>query len=171
MLPAGNMDRAILFIRGHRVMLDTDLADVYGVPTKRLNEQVKRNIHRFPADFMFQLNPEEKSEVVANCDHLRKLKYSSHLPYAFTEHGAVMLAGVLNSQTAVEASIHVVRAFVKLREWLATHNELAKKLEEMEKAYDKQFSFVFDALRKLMTPPLPERKSMGYELSIQQGQE
>jgi hypothetical protein len=96
-------------------MLDTDLARLYGVSTKRLNEQVKRNRDRFPDDFMFQLTPDEKAEVVANCDHLQRLKFSPALPYAFTEHGAIMVASVLNTSRAIEVSVYVVRAFVKLR--------------------------------------------------------
>jgi len=163
-IPAEKVDRAILFIRGQKVMLDTDLAEIYGVSTKRLNEQVKRNAQRFPKDFMFQLNEAEKAEVVANCDHLQKLKYSSQLPYAFTEHGAVMLASVLNSPTAVKASIQVVRAFIRLREILATHRDLAKKMEELEKKYDKQFRVVFDAIRELMDPPRPKRKPIGFKV-------
>ena len=110
------IEQTILLIRGHRVMLDTDLADLYGVTTKRLNEQVKRNRNRFPADFMFQLTSTEKAEVVANCDHLKKLKFSPVRPFVFTEHGAVMVASVLNSKRAIEVSIYVVRAFVALRE-------------------------------------------------------
>ena len=141
-------------------MLDIDLAVLYGVTTKRLNEQVKRNRDRFPEDFMFQLAEKEKAEVVANCDHLKMLKFSPHLPYAFTEHGAIMLATVLNSPVAVQASVQVVRAFVKLREMLASHKDLARKLDEMEKKYDAQFKIVFDAIRELMTPPeKPKRKS------------
>ncbi|MDP3033052.1 MAG: ORF6N domain-containing protein, partial [Rhodocyclaceae bacterium] len=112
--------RRILLIRGQRVMIDADLADLYGVPTKRLNEQVKRNIERFPDDFMFQLTPDEKTEVVANCDHLGSRKFSSSLPRVFTEHGALMLGNVLNSPRAVEVSILVVRTFVQLREILST---------------------------------------------------
>jgi len=124
-------------------MLDIDLADIYGVKTKRLNEQVKRNINRFPSDFMFQLSDKEKQEVVAFCDHLSKLKFSPTNPYAFTEHGALMLASVLNSSLAIETSVLIVRAFVKLREILSTHNGLAKKIEELETRYDKQFKIVF----------------------------
>jgi hypothetical protein len=109
----------ILFLRGQRVMLDADLAELYGVTTKRLNEQVKRNTDRFPGDFMFQLTLAEKAEVVANCDHLGQLKFSSSLPYAFTEHGALMLGNVLKSSRAVEVSLLVVRAFVQIREMLS----------------------------------------------------
>ena len=152
----------ILVLRGQRVMLDADLARVYAVPTKRLNEQVKRNRTRFPADFMFQLTAHEKAEVVANCDHLRRLKFSPGLPYAFTEHGALMLASVLNSQVAVAASIQIVRAFVRLRELTATHKHLARQLQALEKKYDAQFKVVFDAIRQLMTPPAPKAKRIGF---------
>lgn len=125
------IERRILVIRDHKVMLDADLAELYGVTTRRLNEQVKRNKDRFPGDFMFKLTRGEKVEVVANCDHLHRLKFSPALPYAFTEHGAVMLASVLNSPVAVQASIQVVRVFIRLREILATHKELARKLVEL----------------------------------------
>jgi phage regulator Rha-like protein len=113
-------------------MLDADLAALYRIPTKALKQAVKRNIDRFPSDFMFELTEEEKNEVVTNCDHLAKLKFSSYLPYAFTEHGALMLANVLNSRKAVQASVQIVRTFIRLRELLATHKDLARKLEEME---------------------------------------
>jgi len=139
-------------------MLDADLAELYGVETKRLNEQVRRNKERFPEDFMFQLTVAEKMEVVANCDHLSKLKFSPNLPCAFTEHGAIMAASVLNTPLAVEMSVQVVRAFVKLREMISTHKDLAKKLEDLEKKYDTQFKLVFDAIRQLMTPPEPKKK-------------
>ena len=108
-------------------MIDADLAKLYGVATKRLNEQIRRNRDRFPNDFMFRLTAREKSEVVANCDHLSQLKFSTVLPYAFTEHGAIMAASVLNTRRAIDASIFVVRAFVKLREMLATHKEFGSK--------------------------------------------
>lgn len=133
-------------------MLDADLADLYGVPTKVLNQAVKRNADRFPPDFMFQLTAEEKQKVVTTCDHLRKLKFSASLPYAFTEHGAVMLAAVLNSPAAVEASLHVVRAFVRLRQLMASHEELAKRVEALEKKFDRRFRVVFEAVKLLMEP-------------------
>lgn len=157
LIPSEIIENKILLIRGHKVMIDIDLASLYGVTTKRLNEQVKRNKDRFPDDFMFQLTVEEKSELVANCDHLKRLKFSPYLPYVFTEHGAVMLASVLNSEIAVKASIQVVRAFVRLREIIATHKELARKLAELEQKYDMQFKVVFDAIRKLMAPPAEEK--------------
>jgi hypothetical protein len=161
-IPIERIEQSIIFLRGEKVMLDADLAVLYGVSTKRLNEQVKRNRDRFPEDFMFQLTEKEKAEVVANCDHLAKLKYSPNLPYAFSEHGAIMLASVLNSQIAVRASIQIVRAFVKLRQILASHKDLAKRLDEMEKKYDSQFKIVFDAIRQLMAPPEPKQKKIGF---------
>ena len=155
----------ILVIRGQRVMLDADLAELYGVPTKRFNEQVKRNLARFPLEFMFQLTAAEKQEVVANCDHLTRLKFSPHAPYAFTEHGAIMAATILNSPKAVEMSVFVVRAFIELREWLSTHRELAEKLEYLERkvsSHDQALAGVIDAIRQLMAPPNPKKRPIGF---------
>ena len=160
LMPVERVEETILFIRGQKVILDADLAKLYGVATKRLNQQVKRNRDRFPEDFMFQLTTEEKAEVVANCDHLSRLKFSPAFPYAFTEHGAIMAASVLNTPRAVEASIFVVRAFVKLRELLATHKELERKLIALEKKYDEQFKVVFEAIRALMSPPEKSKKKI-----------
>jgi hypothetical protein len=164
-VPVNRIESRILLIRGRRVMLDSDLADLYGVRTRRLNEQVKRNTQRFPADFMFKLTPKEKAEVVANCDRLEKLKFSPALPYAFTEHGAVMLASVLNSPVAVQASIQVVRAFVKLREFLGTQQKLAAKLLELEKRvgeHDGEIAALFEAIRQLMEPPEKPGRRIGF---------
>ena len=160
------VENAILLIRGEKVILDSDLAKLYGVTTKRLNEQVKRNHERFPEDFMFKLSQGEKAEVVANCDHLEKLKFSPGLPFAFTEHGAIMAANVLNSKMAVQASVQVVRAFIKLRQMLASNAELASKLNELELKYDAKFKVVFDAIRMLMTPPEPTRKQIGFRAKL-----
>lgn len=135
---------------------------LYGVPTKRLNEQVRRNRERFPTDFLFQLTADEKAEVVAKCDHLAKLKFSPQLPYAFTEHGAIMAAAVLNTPRAVEVSVFVVRAFVKLRQLALAHKELATKLEQLEKkvaGHDDAIRQLVAAIRQLMTPPSPVPKS------------
>jgi len=132
------------------------------VPTKRLNEQVKRNQTRFPADFMFQLTDNEKQEVVANCDHLRNLKFSPTLPYAFTEHGAIMAASVLNSDRAIQVSVYVVRAFVQLRLALSANKELAGKLLQLEtklQKHDKQIGALITAIRQLLVPPV-ETKPM-----------
>ncbi|MDO8786858.1 MAG: ORF6N domain-containing protein [Sulfuritalea sp.] len=159
----------ILQLRGQRVMLDADLAELYGVTTKRLNEQVKRNIERFPEDFMFQLNAEEKAEVVANCDHLVQLKFSPSLPRAFTEHGALMLGNVLKSSRAVEVSLLVVRAFVQIREMLSTHKDIAAKLDQMERklsSHDQAIAGLIDAIRQLMAPPAPARRGIGFTANI-----
>ena len=165
LIPDGKIVNSILLIRGERVMLDADLAILYGVSTKRLNEQVKRNRDRFPDDFMFQLTEDEKAEVVANCDHLKQLKFSPNLPYAFTEHGAIMLATVLNSPVAVQASIQVVRAFVKLREMLSANKELAHKLTLLENnigKHDEDIKLIFNAIRQLMTSPEKPKRKIGF---------
>jgi len=165
-LSPGFIERRIYLIRKQKVMLDSDLAELYGVPTKRLNEQVKRNKDRFPADFMFQLTRAEvdalnRSQIATGSQKHRDPRFP---PYAFTEHGAVMLANVLKSRTAISASIQVVRAFVRLREILATHKDLARKLEELEKKYDRQFKVVFDAIRALMAPEEPpKQRQIGFQ--------
>jgi phage regulator Rha-like protein len=167
-IPAGRIEQAILQIRGLRVMVDADIAVLYGVTTKALNQAVKRNKDRFPEDFTFQLTPKEKSEVVTNCDHLSRLRFSPVLPYVFTEHGVLMLANILNSERAVRVSVQIVRTFVKLRESLTTHAELARKLEAMEKKYDDQFRVVFEAIRQLMTPPATPKRKIGFHLKEKQ---
>ncbi|MBI4468853.1 MAG: ORF6N domain-containing protein [Acidobacteria bacterium] len=155
-----------MLIRGHKVMLDADLAELYGVNTKRLNEQVKRNLGRFPTDFMFQLTRKEAEALRSQIATSKAGRGGRRtLPYAFTEHGAVMLASVLSSPIAVQASIQVVRAFVRLREILATHKELARKMDAMEKKYDTQFKVVFDAIRQLMAPPVSKRRPIGFRSS------
>lgn len=144
-------------------MLDADLADLYGVSTKALNQQVKRNQQRFPSDFMFRLTAEERASVVAAVPHLGRLRFSPSLPYAFSEHGAVMLAAMLNSPTAVQASIQVVRAFIHLREMLSANGELGRRLDELEQRYEGRFKAVFDAIRGLMAPPKgPARRAIGF---------
>ncbi len=137
------------------VMIDADLARLFGVTTKRLNEQVKRNQARFPREFMFQLTELEKDELVANCDQFKNLKHSYNLPYAFTEHGALMLANVLSSPTAIDTSIAVVKAFVNLRALLSTNEEFKVKFEQIERKFadhDQRLKNVFDAIRQIMTP-------------------
>lgn len=161
------IERRILLIRGEKVIIDADLATFYGVTTKRLNEQVKRNRDRFPEDFMFQLTGSEKSELVANCDHLTRLKFAKALPYAFTEHGAIMAASVLNSKRAVEVSLFVVRAFVKLRRVLSEHHTLARRLDELERKladHDTQILAVVQAIQALLGPaPVPKRRRIGFQ--------
>lgn len=147
-------------------MLDRDLAVVYGVPTKALKQAVRRNLERFPDDFMFQLTRDEAKSARLSRSQFATLKRGQnikYLPYAFTEHGAIMAANVLNSERAVQASVEVVRAFVRLRQMLALNAELGRKLEEMEKKYDVQFKVVFDAIRKLMAPPERKRKQIGFQ--------
>ena len=156
------IEQKIFLIRGKKVMLDHDLAFLYKVTTKVLNQAVKRNIKRFPEDFMFQLTTKELTEVVTNCDHLQILKFSHSLPYAFTEHGILMLSSVLNSDRAVEVNIQIMRTFSKIRELMLTHKDLRIKIEELEKKYDAQFKVVFDALRRLMDPPQKPKAPMGF---------
>jgi hypothetical protein len=157
----------ILFIRGKKVMIDRDLAELYGVPTKRLNEQVKRNIKRFPVEFMFQLTAKEKEEVVAKCDQLGALKFSSQLPYVFTEYGAVMLASVLNSDLAIEVNIQIVKVFTRMREMLMTNQEILLKLEQVERQTSQNtedIQAVFAHLRKFLIPPeQAERQRIGFQ--------
>ncbi len=167
LIPAERIERSILLIRGQKVLLDSDLASLYGVTTKRLNEQVKRNAERFPVDFMFQLNAEEYKALRSQLATLKagRGQHRKYRPYVFTEHGAIMAANVLNSPRAIEMSVYVVRAFVRLREVLTTHKDLARKLEELEQKYDAQFKTVFDAIRQLMTPPPgPPKKQIGFHV-------
>ena len=165
-IPDETIINKILLIRDNKVMIDKDIALLYGVPTKRLNEQVKRNLKRFPDDFMFQLTQQEKDKVVANCDHLRNLKYSPNLPYVFTEHGAVMLAGILNSDRAIEVNIQIVRIFTKMKEMLLTHKDILLKLEQLENkvsSHDENIQMIFEALKQLLNPPQEPRKRIGFK--------
>jgi phage regulator Rha-like protein len=152
-IPNEVITNKIYFVRNQKVMLDRDLAELFSVPTKRLNEQVKRNSNRFPEYFMFQLTQIEKEEVVANCDHLRKLKFSSALPYAFTEHGTMMLANVINSEKAVETSIRIIEVFVKMREYMSENATIKLELEQIKKKlvnHDKNIELVFSYLDELI---------------------
>jgi uncharacterized protein (UPF0147 family) len=161
-IPPEKIDRAILFLRSQKVLLDNDLAMIYGVKTKRLNEQVRRNMERFPDRYMFQLTEEEKEEVVANCDHLEALKYSNVLPFAFTEHGAIMLASVLNSETAVKASIAIIDAFLKLQKTLENHQEIWRKLDQMEKRFNGEINYVVAMLEALTEEKSMPRNRVGF---------
>jgi hypothetical protein len=158
----------ILSIRDHKVILDADLAAVYGVPTKALNQAVKRNADRFPEDFLFQLTRSEKEQVVTICDHLSRLKFSKTCPYAFTEHGALMAANVLSSPEAVKMSVHVVRAFIKQRELLMAHSDVLKKLAQMDAKlmkHDEALRAIWQELQPLVTPaPLPPKKEIGFHV-------
>jgi len=170
-VPQRRVEKSIHLIRGEKVILDADLAALYGVATKRLNEQVRRNRQRFPEDFMLQLTAAElrflerelnaanlKSQIATSKSHGGR----RHLPYAFTEHGAIMAANVLNSERAVEASVEVVRAFVSLRQMVASNAQLARRLDELERQYDQQFQVVFDAIRALMMQPESKKKPIGF---------
>ena len=169
LIPMEVIERRIFALRGHRVMLDRDLAELYGVALKRLNEQVKRNRERFPEDFMFQLTLEEGKAVIFSRSQFATLKRGQNIkyrPYVFTEHGAVMLANVLKSQLAIRASIQVVRAFVNLRRMLATHRGLARKIAAIERRvgrHDTELREVLTILRKLLKPPpTPPRPPLGF---------
>ena len=161
-IPIERIEQAILLIRGQKVMLDADLAVLYEVPTKALNQAVKRNERRFPPDFMFRLTKKEKGELVTNCDRFERLKHSSALPRAFTEQGVSMLSSVLKSDRAIDVNVEIMRAFVRLRQLMATHTDLARKLTALEQKYDKQFKVVFDAIRALMSPTAKPRKKIGF---------
>ncbi|MDX2112163.1 MAG: ORF6N domain-containing protein [Alphaproteobacteria bacterium] len=157
------IEQKIILIRGHKVLIDSDLAELYGVETKMLLRQVRRNISRFPEDFMMQLTLNEWDDL--RCQFGTSSSYGGrrYLPYVFTEQGVSMLSSVLNSERAIEVNIQIMRAFVKLRKMLSSHKELARKIDEMEKQYDHQFAMVFDAIKKLMQPqPLPKKRKIGY---------
>jgi len=158
----------IVIVRGQKIMIDRDLAELYKTSTFRLNEQVKRNLKRFPPDFMFQLTEKEKDEVIANCKHLESLKFSPSLPYAFTEHGAVMLASVLNSSNAIKVNIQIVRIFIKMREMLLIHKDLLLKVEQIEKKVmnqDEKVQMLFDYLNQFITQTQKPRKKIGFKIT------
>jgi hypothetical protein len=187
-VPVEGIATFIRLVRGQRVILDMDLARLYGVQTKRLNEQFRRNHERFPEDFAFQLTAEEASALTAQIAILnakassmspnaassptanrsqfatgsQKHRDPRYLPYAFTEYGALMAANILNSPRAVAMSIYVIRAFVQFRQALAANAELARKLAALEKKYDSQFKIVFDAIRELMAPPKKTKREIGF---------
>lgn len=165
LVPVERIEHSILLIRGQKVLLDADLARLYGTTTKRLNEQVKRNRERFPEDFMFQLTDEEfaalKEQPVASPGPTG-WGGRRYPPSVFTEHGAIMAAGLINTPLAIEVSIFVVRAFVRLRQMLQSHEDLAHRLDALEKKYDVQFRAVFDTIRQLMAPPKPKKNQVGF---------
>jgi len=162
LIPAERIEKRIFFLRGVKVMLSPDLAELYGVPPKVLNQAVRRNSDRFPDDFMFQLTQAEfddlKSQIVTSSwGGMRRA-----LPYAFSEQGIAMLSSALRSRKAIQVNIEVMRAFVRLREMASSNAELSRKLEDLEKKYDKQFKIVFDAIRQLIIPITPKRKAIGF---------
>ena len=156
------IENRIFILYGKKVMLDVDLADLYMVKTKALNQAVKRNKKRFPLDFMFQLTKDEMNEPVTNCDRFKSLKHSTSLPYAFTEQGVAMLSSVLNSERAILVNIQIMRTFTKLREIIESNKELKKKIDDMEKKYDSHFQTVFEAIKKLIEPELKPKRKVGF---------
>ena len=164
LVPHERIEQTILVIRGHNVMLDSDLAQLYGVTVGRLNETVKRNEDRFPSDFMFQLTKQEfehlKSQIAISSS---KWGGRRHAPYAFIEQGVAMLSSVLRSKRAIQVNIAIMRAFVQLREMIASNKGLARRLNELEKKYDGQFRVVFEAIRELMADPAPKSRRIGFK--------
>jgi phage regulator Rha-like protein len=163
-IPSERIESIILSILGHKVILDRDLAELYGVTTGNLNKAVRRNLDRFPHDFMFQLKQEEYESLRFHFGILKRGQHSKYLPYAFTEQGVAMLSSVLRSKRAVKVNIEIMRAFIQLRQILAAHRELEQKLFELEKKYDEQSRVVFQAIRALMTPSEKPRKKIGFEV-------
>lgn len=156
LIPQETIESKILLLREKKVMLDKDLAKLYGVTTGNLNKAVKRNIERFPDDFMFQLTKTEVDSLRFQFGSLKRGRHVKYPPYAFTEQGVAMLSSVLNSERAILVNIQIMRAFTKLREMLLTHKDLKKKIEAMERKYDRRFRVVFEAIRKLLEPPQPK---------------
>lgn len=162
-VPSKQIEHVILFIRGHKVLLDRDLADLYGVKPIALRQQVKRNPERFPEDFMFQLNEDEAKTLVSQ-NVIPSMKYfGGFLPYAFTQEGVAMLSSVLRSEQAVRVNVEIMRAFVRLRQIMSSNEELARKLMALERKYDKQFQVVFEAIHKLMIPPEIKHRPIGFQ--------
>ena len=167
--PAQPLAQRIRTIRGHKVLLDADLAALYGVPTKILVQSVKRNLERFPADFMFHMTEQEvrvlRSQIVTLNDEGKggRGRHAKYLPHAFTEQGVAMLSTVLRSKRAIQVNVEIMRTFVRLRGLVARDQELARRLEVLESKYDSQFKIVFDAIRELMSPPMPTpRRRIGF---------
>jgi hypothetical protein len=162
LIPSDRIEKAIFLIREQKVMLDADLAALYGVGTKVLVQAVKRNLERFPEDFMFQLSEEEFADLRSQLVTSSNWGGRRYLPYAFTEQGIAMLSSVLRSQRAIQVNIEIMRAFIRLRQMLASHAELAGKLHALEKKYDAQFKEIFEAIHQLMKPPEPKRRPIGF---------
>ena len=160
------IEKLILIIRGQKVIVDADLAHLYEVETKVFNQAVKRNIKRFPSDFMFKLNKDEKSELVTSCDRFARLKHSTVAPNVFTEQGVAMLSTVLNSERAIEVNIQIMRVFVQMRKLIASNAQLAQRLDELERKTDRQddkIKAVFEAIKQLMEPTKKKRNPIGFK--------
>jgi hypothetical protein len=161
-IPAEQIEQKILLIRGQKVMLDADLANLYCVDVKQLKRQVRRNRDRFPEDFMFELSAEEYAALRRQFGTLKRGEHSKYPPYAFTEQGVAMLSSVLRSKRAVQVNVMIMRAFVRLRQMIASNKDLARRLAELEKKYDAQFKVVFDAIRHLMEPQPSRPRRIGF---------
>jgi len=163
LLPVEVIAKKIHLIRDEKVMLDYDLAELYGVEVKQLKRQVRRNIERFPADFMFELTVAEEKMLRRQFGTLKRGAHSKYLSYAFTEHGILMLSSVLNSERAVKINIQIMRTFTQMRRMMLSYKDLKEKIEKMESKYDKQFRIVFMALKQLLEPkPVPQQRKMGF---------
>ena len=167
LVPVEVIEKKILLIRGQKVMLDADLAELYGVETKALKRSVKRNIDRFPEDFLIQITSEDFESLRYHFGTSKRggVRY---LPYAFTENGVAMLSSILNSKRAIQVNIQIMRPFTRLREMMASHKDLAGRLDNLEKKYDGQFKIVFEAIRQLMTPPPKPKRKIGFDLKEKQ---
>jgi len=163
-VPLESIVSKIIFLRSEKVLLDLDLAELYGVETKQLKRAVRRNIDRFPPDFMFELAKEEYDSLRYQFGTLKRGEHSKYLPMAFTEQGVAMLSSVLKSKSAIEVNIAIMRAFVELRKMISSHADLERKLASLEKKYDKQFKVVFDAIRALMAPTQKPKRKIGFEV-------
>jgi hypothetical protein len=163
-VPAEIIEKKIYLIRGHKVMFDSDLAELYEVEVKALNQAVKRNLARFPSDFMFQLNWDEAKSLRSQFVTLKRGANVKYRPYAFTEQGVAMLSSVLKSDRAIQVNVAIMRTFVKIRALLGTHAELIRRLDDLEKKYDERFRVVFEAIRQLMAPaPVPPKRQIGFD--------
>jgi hypothetical protein len=167
-VPPALISQKIFFVRGTRVMLDADLARLYGVATKNLNKAVKRNTSRFPSDFMFQLSPKELHSLGFQSGTSKPGRGGRrYVPYAFTEQGVAMLSSVLRSSRAVQVNVAIMRTFVRLREMLTTHEELRRKIDAMEKRYDARFRTVFETIRQMLETPIPAKKPIGFHARLE----
>jgi len=167
-IPDERIEKTIFLIKGQKVIIDADLAELYGVTTKALNQAVTRNHKRFPPDFMFRLTKAEKQELVTNCDRLDRLKHSSALPRVFTEQGVAMLSSVLRGERAIQVNIQIMRSFIKLRRYIAGIDDLKSELEKLKEQTDQRFQVVFETLDQLLTVESKPKKKIGYTVKEKQ---
>jgi len=162
LIPLELIERRIFVLRGEKVLVDRHLAEMYGIETRVFNQAVKRNLERFPSEFMFQVTKEERDQVITVCDDLPPLKYARTTPYVFTEYGVAMLSSILKSKRAIQVNIEIIKAFVQLRNMMISHKNMKKKIEEMEAKYDEQFQVVFQALRQLLDEEEKPKRKIGF---------